>query len=67
MPSASSKLVELGLGEASVSAEVERETAPAVACDDRLEHVPPALRAVHVAGPEHAPLQVAELVEQEQR
>ena len=33
------QLVQLGLGERRVAAEVEREAAPAVARDDRLEHL----------------------------
>jgi hypothetical protein len=58
------QLVQLGLGERRVAAKVEREAAPAVARDDGLEDLPPPLGAVDLAGPEHAALQVAELVEQ---
>jgi hypothetical protein len=61
------KLIQLGLGERRVAAKVEIETALAVAGDYRLERRPPALRAVHVARPQGAALQVAELVEDEQR
>jgi hypothetical protein len=42
------QLVDLGLGEAGVTAEVEDEATFAVARDHRFEHVPPALRAVAV-------------------
>ena len=61
------QLVQLGLGERRITPEVERKAALPVAGDHGLEHLAPAVGAVHVAGPEQAPLQVAELVEQEQR
>src|SRR4051794_8595972 len=61
------QLVQLGLGEAGVAAEVQGASAPAVAGDHRLEDLPPAFRAVHVAGPQGAALEVAELVQDEQR
>ena len=61
------QLVQLGLGERRVAAEVEIEAALTVAGDHRLQHRPPAFRAVDVAGPQDTALQVAELVEDEQR
>ena len=61
------QLVQLGLGERRVAAEVEIEAALAVAGDHRLQHRAPVLGAVDVAGPQDAALQVAELVEHEQR
>src|SRR4051812_31655071 len=57
------QLVQLGLGECRVAAEVEIEAALAIAGDHGLEHIPPAFCAVHVAGPQNAALEVAELVE----
>jgi len=38
-----------------------------VACNDGLEQIVPAIGAVHVAGTQRAALQVAELIEHEQR
>jgi hypothetical protein len=67
MSSASSELIELGHGERRVAADVEIEALVTVAGDDWLEHLTPALGAVHVTGPERAPLEVPELVEHEQR
>jgi hypothetical protein len=61
------QLVDLGLGEAGVTTEVEVEAALAVAGDDRLEHRAPTVGAVDVARPQQAALEIAELVEQEQR
>jgi hypothetical protein len=61
------QVIDLGLGEASIAAEVEDEATFAVARDHRLEHRSPALRAVDVARPQGTALEVAELVEHEQR
>ena len=61
------QLVELGLGERRVAAEVEGEAPPAVAGDHRHQHGAPLVGAVDVAGPQQAALEVAELVEDEQR
>ena len=61
------QLVQLGLGERRVAAEPERQAALTVAGDHRLQHRAPAFGAVSVAGPQDAALQVAELVEDEQR
>ena len=44
------QLVQLGLGERRVAAELERQAALTVAGDHRLQHRAPAFRAVHVAG-----------------
>jgi hypothetical protein len=46
------QLVDLGFGEGRVAAEVEREATPAVARDDRLQHLPPPVGTVDVAGPQ---------------
>jgi hypothetical protein len=61
------QLVELGLGERRVAAEVEGEAPAAVAGDHRHQHRAPRVGAVDVAGAQHAALEVAELVEDEQR
>ena len=61
------QLVDLRLGERRVGAEVQIDAALAVAGHNRLQDQAPVLGAVHVARPEPAALQVAELVEHEQR
>ena len=61
------QLVDLGLGERRIGAEVEIDAPLAVAGDHRLQHQAPVLGTVGIAGPQEAALQVAELVEQEQR
>jgi len=38
-----------------------------IAADYLLQHIPPAIDAVDVAGSQNAPLQIAELIEHEQR
>jgi hypothetical protein len=38
-----------------------------VSRNDRLHHIAPAIRGVHVSGPQRTPLQITELVEHEQR
>jgi hypothetical protein len=60
-------IVDLGLRERRVGTEVEVDAPLAVAGDHRLQDQAPVLCAVGVAGPQEATLQVAELVEQEQR
>jgi hypothetical protein len=59
------QLVQLGLGEAGVTAEVEGEAALAIAGDHRHQHRAPIVGAMDVAGPQGAALEVAELVEHE--
>jgi hypothetical protein len=61
------QLVDLGLGEGGIGPEVEGGAPVAVAGDHRLQHQAPVFGAVGIAGPKEAALQVAELVEQEQR
>ena len=61
------QLVDLGLGERRVGAEVEGDAPIAVAGDDRLQHQAPVFGAVGIAAPQQTTLQVAELVEQEER
>jgi hypothetical protein len=58
---------QLRAGERRVAPEELGDVEIPVACDDRQQHAPPVLGAGAVAPPEHDPLQVAELVEQEQR
>jgi len=60
-------LVDLGIGEAGVGAEIEARELAAIARHDRLQHGVPCIGAVHVAGTQDAALQVAELVKHEQR
>ena len=61
------QLIDLRLGEPGIAAEVECDAALAVALDHWLKHVSPAFGAVHVAAAQGAALEVAELVEDEQR
>src|SRR5687768_2333129 len=61
------QLVELGLGERRVAAEIENKAPAAIAGDHRHQDGAPLVGAMHVAAPEHAALEIAELVEQEQR
>ena len=61
------ELVDLRVGEGRIAAEIEPLHRAPVAGDHRLQHRAPAVGAVHVARPQGAPLQIAELVEHEQR
>src|SRR6266567_7756605 len=60
------ELVDLWVGEGRIAAEIT-PLHGAVADDHRLQHVPPAVSAVNVSRTQGAPLQIAELVEHEQR
>ena len=60
-------LVDLGIGEAGVGAEIDARDLAAIARHDRLQHALPSIGAVNVAGTQGAALQIAELVEHEQR
>src|SRR5215813_13334941 len=57
------KLVHLGIGEGCVAPEVEAPYGAPVAGDHRLQHRAPAIGTVHVARPQGAPLDIAELVD----
>jgi hypothetical protein len=61
------KLVHLGFGEGRVASEIKTLHGSPVACDHRFQHLAPAVGAVHVTRPQGAPLDIAELVEHEQR
>ena len=61
------ELVDIGIRKAGVGAEIEARDLAPIACHDRVEHVVPAVGAVHVAGTKRTAFQVAELVEHEQR
>src|SRR6266478_5411816 len=61
------ELVDLRIGKGRVAAEIAPLHGATVAGDHRLQHVPPAGRAVDVPGPQSAPLQIAELVEYKER
>jgi len=60
-------VVNVGIGEAGVASKVDARDAAFVARHDRLEHVVPSVGAMDVAGAKGAALQVAKLVEHEQR
>ena len=60
-------LVDLRLGEGCIGAEVEVDATLAIAGDHRLQDEAPIRGAVDVARPEERPLEIAELVEHEQR
>ena len=61
------KLVDLRLSERRIGAEVQIDDALAVADDHRLQHQSPVIGTVDVPCSQQATLQVAELVEHEQR
>jgi hypothetical protein len=61
------QLVELGLGEGRIAAEIKNKASATIAGDHWHQGGAPAVGAMHVAGPEHAALEIAELVEHEQR
>jgi hypothetical protein len=60
-------LVDFGIGEAGVGPEIEARELAAIAGYDRLQDAFPSIGAVDVARPQGAALQIAELVEHEQR
>jgi hypothetical protein len=66
MPSASRNSYHLGIGESRVAAKIEMFHA-SVADNHRLQHPAPAIGAVRVAWSQGAPLDIAKLVEHEQR
>ena len=59
-------LVDARHGEGGIGTEIDAQDLALIAYDDRLEHVLPAVGAVHVAGAQDAALQIAELIEHEQ-
>ena len=61
------ELVDLGIGEGRVASEIKPLHPVSVAHDHRLQHRAPAIRAMDVTGSQSAPLDIAELVEHEQR
>ena len=61
------ELVDLRVGEGRIAAETAPPHSATVAGDHRLQHFSPAGGAVHVARAQGAPLQIAKLVEHEQR
>ena len=61
------ELVNPGQCKRSISSEVAPKQPVSITSDNRPEHVAPFVGAVHVAGAKRAPLQIAELVEHEQR
>ena len=67
MPSAFEILVDLGIGETRVGAEIDARDLALIARHDRLQHALPFIGAVNIAGAQGAALQIAELVEHEQR
>jgi hypothetical protein len=58
------QLEDLGGRERGIAAEVAALHLVPISRDHRLQHLAPAVGAVHVAGRQRTPLQVAELVEQ---
>ena len=61
------ELVNPGQCKRSISSEVAPKQPVSITSDNRLEHIAPFVGAVHVAGAKRAALQIAELVEHEQR
>ena len=60
-------LVDIGIGKTGVGAEIQARDLAAIARHDRVEHIPPAVGAVDVAGTQGTAFQIAELVEHELR
>ena len=61
------QFVNLWVGECGIATEVAALHPAPVARDHRFEQFAPAIGRMHIAGPQGAALQVAELVEHEQR
>ena len=61
------EFIYLGIGKGYIAPEVEALHDIPVARDHRLQHRMSTVGAVHVAGPEGAPLDIAQLIEHEQR
>ena len=61
------KLMNLGRGEGGVPTEITPGCLVPVSSDHRVQHIAPFMGAVHVARTQGATLQIAELVEHEQR
>ena len=61
------QFIDLGVGEGGVGAKIPALSLATIAGDHRFQYVASIGGAVGVTGPQRAPLQVAELVEQEQR
>ena len=59
--------VDIGIGKAGVSAKIDARDLAAIARHDGIMHTLPAIGAVDVAGTTRAALQIAELIEDEQR
>ena len=61
------ELVDLGFGEGRITSEIETLHRVPVAGDHWLQHYTPAISAMDVTGSQSTPLDIAELVEYEQR
>jgi len=59
--------VDIRIGEAGIGAEIDARDLAAIARHDGIKHTLPAIGAVDVAGTKRAALQIAELIEHEQR
>ena len=58
-------LLDIGIGEAGVGAEIDARDLAAIARHDRFQNVFPSIGAVHIAGTQGAAFQIPELVEHE--
>src|SRR3954451_7663216 len=61
------KLIDLGIGESGVASEIQMPHDAPVPCDHRLQHRAPTIGTMHIARPQCASLDVAELIKHEQR
>jgi len=61
------ELIDLGVGEGRIAAEIEPLHRAPVTGDHRLQHFPPAISRMDVTGAQGTPLQIAQLVEHKQR
>jgi hypothetical protein len=61
------EFVKLRVGKCGIAAEIAALHLVSVTRNDRLQNIAPAIRGVHVLGPQRTPLQITELAEHEQR
>src|SRR3954451_10793176 len=61
------ELVNLRIGEGCVTPEIQMLHDPSVTSNHRLQHRPPTVSTMNVAWPQRTPLDIAELIEDEER
>ena len=61
------RFIEARDGEGGIGPEKPHQPSIRISCNDRLQNALPVVRAVHISGTQGATLQMAELIEDEQR